>query len=251
MTLGFLTDGRVEDVVFAAAEGFDCLELALFGDTSLFDDASAFKNVLAEHQITLAAVSLFGQNYFDEATGAERLVRLGRVIALTAVLGAPIVVFGSGSGAVTPTAGVRKLLPLIHDAQQLGLTAAFYNCHWENVVDRPTAWDEALPLAPGVGVKFDPSHPTQMHRDWKTELYHAAPHLKHAHAKDVLEVGGKFVANPNPGLGSIRWEEFFGLLHHAGYEGAVCIEPHSALYTGPRRYDFLKFSRDYLRRFLN
>ena len=249
MTLGFLTDGRVEDVAFAAAEGFDCLELALFGDTPLFDDSTAFKAALAEHKVTLAAVSLFGQDYLDEATGAERLVRLERVIALTAVLGAPIVIFGSGS-AVTPTAGVRKLLPAIHDAQQLGLTPAFYNCHWENEVDRPAAWDEALPLAPGMGVKFDPSHPIQGNRDWKTELFHALPHLKHAHAKDVLEAGGKFVADPNPGLGSIRWEEFFGLLYHGGYEGAVCIEPHSTLFTGPRRYDFLKFSRDYLRRFI-
>ena len=51
MTLGFLTDGRVEDVAFAAAEGFDCLELALFGDTQLFDDSSAFKAALAEHKI--------------------------------------------------------------------------------------------------------------------------------------------------------------------------------------------------------
>ncbi|WP_309715424.1 sugar phosphate isomerase/epimerase [Armatimonas sp.] len=250
MTLGFLTDGRVEDVAFAAAEGFDCLELALFGDTPLLDDSTAFQAALKEHKIALSAVSLFGQNYFDEATGAERLVRLERVIALTAVLGAPIVVFGSGSGAVTPTAAIRKLLPLIHDAQQLGLTAAFYNCHWENIVDRPAAWDEALPLASGVGIKFDPSHPIQLHRDWKSELHHAGAQLKHAHTKDVLEVGGKFVTDPNPGLGSIRWEEFFGLLYHIHYEGAVCIEPHSQRYTGPQRYDFLKLSRDYLRRFL-
>lgn len=249
MTLGFLTDGRLEDISFAAKAGFDCVELALFGDTPLFDDSTAFRAALAEHKIALSAVSLFGQPYLAEALGEAALVRLERVIALTALLGAPVVVFGSGN-AVTPTAGIKRLLPLIHDAQQLGLTPAFYNCHWENVVDRPAAWDEALPLAPGVGLKFDPSHPIQGHRDWKHELYHALPHLKHAHAKDVLEVSGKFVADPNPGLGSIRWEEFFGLLYHGGYSGAVCIEPHSALYTGPRRYDFLRFSHDYLRRFV-
>lgn len=250
MQLGFLTDGRIEDVAFAAAEGFDCLELALFGDTPLFDDHSAFKAALAEHQITLAAVSLFGQDYFDPATGEERLVRLQRVVALTAALGAPIVIFGTGSGVASPTAAITKLKPIINDAHGLGLTVAFYNCHWENIIDRPAAWDEALPQVEGVGIKFDPSHPIQGHRDWKAELLHAGKQVKHAHAKDVLEVGGKFVADPNPGLGSVRWEEFFGLLYHAGYNGAVCIEPHSALYTGPRRYEFLKISRDYLRRFM-
>jgi sugar phosphate isomerase/epimerase len=120
---------------------------------------------------------------------------------------------------------------------------------WENIIDRPAAWERALRELPGVGIKFDPSHPIQGGRDWKAELLAAGPHLMHAHAKDVLQVGGKFVADPNPGLGDIRWEEFFGILYHVSFDGAVCIEPHSALYAGPRRCDFLKLSGQYLRRF--
>jgi sugar phosphate isomerase/epimerase len=250
MQLGFLTDGNIEDVAFAAKEGFDCLELALFGDTPLFQDHQTFKDALTKHQIKLAAVSLFGQNYFDEETGTERLGRLRRVIDLTEALGAPVVVFGTGSGVSNPTAAVNRLRPHIIYAQERGLQVTFYNCHWENVIDRPSAWDEALPLAPGVGVKFDPSHPIQGHRDWKAELFHAGMHVKHAHAKDVLAVGGKFVSDPNPGLGDVDWGAFFGLLYHFDYEGAVCIEPHSALYTGEKRHDFLRLSGKYLRQFM-
>ena len=69
MRLGILTDGDPEDVAFAAAEGFDCLELALFGDTPLFDDTSALRAALERHRVPLAAVSLFGQNYFDPDDG--------------------------------------------------------------------------------------------------------------------------------------------------------------------------------------
>lgn len=249
MQLGFLTDGDPDDVAFAAANGFDCLELALFGDTPLFDDASGFHKALSDHGISLAAVSLFGQNYFDPFEGAARWERLWRTVELTATLGAPIVVFGSGS-APSVSAAVDAFRPVVEEAQHVGLQAAFYNCHWENVVDRPSAWDQALPKLPGVGVKFDPSHPVYEGRDWRAELLAAGPHLRHVHAKDTLSVQGRIVTDPNPGLGDMDWSAFFGLLYQVGYDGAVCIEPHSALYTGPRRRAFLKLSGRYLRQFV-
>ena len=257
MQLGFLTDGRVEDVTFAAREGFDCLELALFGDTALFENSRDLRQALGDEDIDLPAVSLFGQNYFheDRAEAKKLADRLQRVTDLAAELGAGLLVFGTGSTPPGETdadrvqAAVEHFGPAIADAQARGLQVAFYNCHWENVIDRPSAWDLALPRLPGVGVKFDPSHPVQAGRDWKAELLAAGPHLRHAHAKDVLNVGGKFISDPNPGLGDIRWEEFFGILYHVGFDGAVCIEPHSPIYTGERRYAFLELSHHYLRRF--
>ena len=257
MQLGFLTDGRVDDVTFAARQGFDCLELALFGDTPLFQNSRDLRQALGDEDIDLPAVSLFGQNYFHEDRAeAQRFAdRLHRVTDLAAELGAGLLVFGTGSTPPGATdadkvrAAVEHFGPAVSEAQARGLQVAFYNCHWENVIDRPAAWDNALPLLPGVGVKFDPSHPLQAGRDWKAELLAAGPHLRHAHAKDVLKVGGKFISDPNPGLGDIRWEEFFGILYHVGYDGAVCIEPHSPVYTGERRHGFLELSQDYLRRF--
>lgn len=255
MRLGFLTDGRLDDAPFAADAGFDCLELALFGDTPLFNDPRPFRSSLVDNGVPLAAVSLFGQNYFDPETGERAISRLRHVFDLTAALGSPVVIIGTG----TPPGNshhekalnaLELLAPLVADAQKRGIKVAFYNCHWENWIDRPEAWNVVLPRLPGVGVKFDPSHPIQGHRDWKEELLAAGPHLVHVHAKDVLEVNGRYIPDPNPGLGDIRWEVFFGLLYHLGYEGAVCIEPHSQVYTGDRRHDFLRLSGNYLRQFL-
>ncbi|GAB4465549.1 MAG: sugar phosphate isomerase/epimerase [Armatimonadaceae bacterium] len=255
MKLGFLTDGRTEDVEFAADAGFDCLELALFGDTPLFQDHHDFAAALPNCGLSVAAVSLFGQNYFDPERGSGNVDRLRRTFDLAAALHAPVVVFGTGtppgrSHHERAVNALEKVVPLAQEAQQGGLRVALYNCHWENWIDRPEAWHVALPHLPGVGIKFDPSHPVQDRRDWKAELLEAGPHLMHAHAKDVLEVGGKFIADPNPGLGDIRWENFFGILYHVGYEGAVCIEPHSARYTGEDRHAFLRLSAHYLRQFM-
>jgi sugar phosphate isomerase/epimerase len=254
MKLGFLTDGRLEDVAFAADAHFDCMELALFGDTPLFQNPHALRNALQANDIPLSAVSLFGQNYFDPENGQECVDRLRRVFDLTAELDCPIVVFGTGtpegnSHREKALHALDKVAPLVVEAQSKGLKVALYNCHWENWIDRPDAWHITLPKLPGVGIKFDPSHPIQGRRDWKEELLEAGPHLLHAHAKDVLEVGGKFISDPNPGLGDIRWETFFGILYHVGYKGAVCIEPHSARYTGEQRQDFLRLSNHYLRQF--
>jgi sugar phosphate isomerase/epimerase len=257
MQLGFLTSGVVPDIKFAARAGFECLELCLFGDTPLFEDHHDFKQALADYGVNLAAVSLFGQNYFHPS-GAQRAQieeRLKRVTELAVALGSPILVTGSG----TPPMGeaetqmqsvAAQLRDPIQSAQRQGLKFAFYNCQWENVVDRPSAWERAMPQMPDVGIKFDPSHPIQGERDWKIELLAAGPHLMHVHAKDVLKVGGMYLPDPNPGLGEMRWEEFFGILYHVGYDAAVCIEPHSDLYTGDRRYQFLKLGGGYLRRFL-
>lgn len=256
MLLGFLTDGRVEDVAFAARRGFDCLELALFGETPLFRDHGDLERALEDQGVPLVAVSLFGVNYFHRDPAEARKARdlLERVMDLAAALGAPLLVAGTG----TPPgdrpqervlAAVERFCPILRDAQSHGLDFAFYNCSWENVIDRPSAWEVALPKLQGAGVKFDPSHPIQAGRDWKLELLAAGPHLMHCHAKDVLRAGGQFIPDPNPGLGEMRWEEFYGILNHVGYDNAVCIEPHSPLYAGTRRHGYLELSRRYLRQF--
>ena len=247
MKLGFLTDGNPADVTFASETGYQCLEIALFGDSPLFDDPTPFQSAIANSGIELAAVSIFGQDYFSPEHGLNCQERLRKVIHLADTLGSPVVVFGSGASCPSVGAALELLAPEIHQAEAAGVIPAFYNCSWENTVDRPSAWAQ---LPEGFRVKFDPSHPMQGRRDWKAELLATGDRLVHAHAKDVLEVGGQFIADPNPGLGDIRWESFFGILNHLAYEGAVCVEPHSAIYTGSRRHEFLKLSYGYLSRFL-
>jgi sugar phosphate isomerase/epimerase len=257
MQLGFLTSGTVEDVRFARQEGFDCVELALFGDTPLFRDHHAFQHALNDEGINLAAVSLFGKNHQDtDASIRKANAELWEQTAdLAAELGTDLFIAGAGRIPDIPDEAqweevAERLQSAIEGVQRRGLEFAFYNCHWENVIDRPAAWACALPKLPGIGIKFDPSHPVYDHRDWTAELVEAGPHLMHTHAKDVLRVGDTMISDPNPGLGQIAWGPFFGILYHVGYDGAVCIEPHSALYTGENRHRFLALSGRYLRQFM-
>ena len=257
MQLGFLTAGTVEDVAFAARHGFGCLELALFGDTPLFADHRDFAAALRDAALPLAAVSLFGQNYRDPAPARRQkaLDRLERAADLAAALGAPVFVTGTGADPGRPEEqqwdeAAEEMAPRVAAIQRRGLHFAFYNCHWANVMLTPAAWQSILPRIPGAGLKFDPSHPAYAGRDWMPELLAAGPALLHAHAKDVLRVGDRIVADPNPGLGQIAWGPFFALLYEAGYGGAVCIEPHSRLYTGEARERFLLLSQRHLTQFL-
>ncbi|MBI4531690.1 MAG: sugar phosphate isomerase/epimerase [Candidatus Latescibacteria bacterium] len=257
MKLGFLTGGTVEDVRFAARHGFDCLELALFGPTPLFEDHREFKNAMSSEGVELAAVSLFGKNYRDpdEKQRRAHMDLWEKAADLAAALQTGIFVTGAGRAPTVPDeeqwdAVVEELGPRIEGVQRRGLQFGFYNCHWENVVTHPAAWEYLLPKLPGVGVKFDPSHPIYDGRDWMPDLIAAGPHVIHTHAKDVLWVGNKRVPDPNPGLGQIAWGPFFGILYDAGYGGAVCIEPHSSIYGGENRYRFLVLSGRYLRQFM-
>jgi sugar phosphate isomerase/epimerase len=257
MQLGFLTSGTVEDVQFARKQGFDCVELALFDDTPLFQDHRAFKQALVDEGIDLVAVSLFGKNHHDpdEKTRNDHAVLWEKAADLAADLGTGIFIAGAGRIPNIPDdkqwePAVEELRPRIEAVQRRGLKFAFYNCHWENVIDRPAAWSRVLPEFPGVGIKFDPSHPVYDHRDWMAELFEAGPNLVHTHAKDVLRIGDTMVADPNPELGQIAWGAFFGILYQVGYDGAVCIEPHSPLYTGEHRHKFLALSGRYLRQFM-
>ncbi|HUS57788.1 MAG TPA: sugar phosphate isomerase/epimerase [Planctomycetota bacterium] len=258
MQLGFITSGTVDDVKFARKFGFDCLEVALFGDTPLFNDCKDFRKACDAEGIPVSAVSLFGQNYTspDAAVRKDTAKRLQKMADLAAKLAAPVVITGSGSGNQDMSLqrkwnySIEVLKPLIEKIQAKKLGFAFYNCHWENEVNTPAAWEYVLPKLPGTGIKFDPSHPAYDNRDWTPDLLAAGPNILHAHAKDVLRVNGKLIPDPNPGLGEINWSVFFGLLYNAGYNKAVCIEPHSAVYTGDRRYAALELSGRFLRQFI-
>lgn len=245
MELGFISDGRTTDPAFARSVGFDSLEIAFFGPNPLLADSRELESALLDQSMPIASVSLFGQNYFG-ADAAERRALLDQCLAFAQRVNARSFVFGTGS-APSMGAAVQRLSPVAEAALQSGIKPAFYNCQWENISWGVAAFHE-LEGTP-FGIKFDPSHPVQNGRDWRPELLASGSRLVHAHAKDVLRVGNDFLPDPNPGLGDIAWTSFYGILNHIGFDGCVCIEPHSPLYYGDRRDEFLRLSYRYLRQF--
>jgi sugar phosphate isomerase/epimerase len=115
-----------------------------------------------------------------------------------------------------------------------------------NIATSPAGYDalfKAFGDSPFVGLQFDPSHfvrqfmdPIQTARDYVDKIYDV--HLKDTEIRwDLLRKGG---INPVariqwwryrlPGLGSIHWNEFFGVLQEAGYQGAMSVEHEDPFY---------------------
>ena len=259
MKLGFCSRGTVEDVQFAAANGFDCIELDIFpgADMSAYDDVSELVKASGDEDIEISALLQFGHQFLGDDT--EAIATSDDVFAkafdLAQRVGAPVLITSAGRLEDVPMEEqykmvIDKMAPKCAEVTAAGLKFGFYNCTWSNVVCDPESWARVLPFLEGAGIKFDPSHPLYEQRPYEPELLAAGSRIYHTHAKDVLWINGVRIPDPNPGFGQINWGVFFALLHHVGYDEAVCIEPHSAIYSGDRRDDFLKLSGAILRQYI-
>ena len=128
-----------------------------------------------------------------------------------------------------------------------------------NIATSPVGYEalfKAFGNTPYVGLQYDPSHlvrqfmdPIQAARDFVDKIYDV--HLKDTEIRwDVLKRAGINPVNRAqwwlyrlPGLGSINWAEFFGVLQRAGYHGAMSIEHEDPYYGSPNRG--LEFTEDF------
>lgn len=165
---------------------------------------------------------------------------------------------------------------IIQLAEQENIRIGIENCpmlftkdEWpggKNLAVSPAVWDEmfnAIPSA-NLGLNYDPSHLVWMQMDEVQPIYDYAEKLHHIHLKDVKVYRDKLnrvgiLAYPLeyhspkiPGLGDVRWRDFFSALTSVGYRGPVCIEVEDRAYEGSEadiRAAILT-SRNYLRQFL-
>ncbi|HSQ55601.1 MAG TPA: sugar phosphate isomerase/epimerase, partial [Gemmata sp.] len=140
-------------------------------------------------------------------------------------------------------------LPVVKEAKAAGVRIGIEHCpmlfsddEWpggKNVASTPAVWRQLFRIfdevAPGtVGLNFDPSHLVWQFIDCQRALQEFAAQLVHVHAKDeridrdrLYQVGvnglGWHVPKL-PGLGDVKWGEFFAALSDAGYSGPVCVE---------------------------
>jgi sugar phosphate isomerase/epimerase len=140
-------------------------------------------------------------------------------------------------------------LPVVKEAQASGVRIGIEHCpmlysddQWpggKNLAATPAVWRRMLAtfdaVAPGVvGLNFDPSHLVWQMIDCGRAVREFGKHIAHVHAKDeridpskLYECGvmglGWHVPKL-PGLGDVKWGEFFAALTDADYHGPVCIE---------------------------
>lgn len=164
--------------------------------------------------------------------------------------------------------------PLVEEAEAVGVRIGIEHCpmlfgddEWpggKNLATSPAVWRELFGLFPGgtLGLNFDPSHLVWQFIDCGRALREFGPHLVHVHAKDeridhdrLYEVGvlGLGWHRPKlPGLGDVRWGEFFAALTDTGYAGPVCVEVEDRAYEGSLadRRRALRQSRKFLEQFV-
>ena len=145
---------------------------------------------------------------------------------------------------------------------------AFTQDEWpggKNLAISPTIWREMFSRidSPNFGLNYDPSHMIWQMMDEIRPIYEFADKLFHVHAKDVRLYPEKLdqvgiMATPLeyhqpklPGLGNVRWGDFFAALTDVRYPGPVCIEVEDRAYedTLDDRKTSLRVSRANLQRF--
>jgi sugar phosphate isomerase/epimerase len=166
--------------------------------------------------------------------------------------------------------------PIIETAEQEGIKIGIENCpmfftndEWpggKNLAISPAVWDIMFDTfkTPLFGLNYDPSHMIFQMMDEIKPIYQYKDRLHHIHLKDVKLYQDKLarvgiLANPLeyhspklPGLGDVRWGEFFAALTDVRYRGPVVIEVEDKAYESCPE-DITKAilqSRNYVRQFL-
>jgi len=165
---------------------------------------------------------------------------------------------------------------IIREAELYGIKVGIENCpmlftadEWpggKNLAISPAIWDQMFEAIPSdnFGLNYDPSHLIWMQMDEVQPLFDYREKLHHIHLKDVKVYKDKLdkvgiLAHPLeyhspkiPGLGDVRWRDFFSALTTVGYKGPVCIEVEDKAYEGSEAdiHSAILTSRNYLSQFL-
>lgn len=145
----------------------------------------------------------------------------------------------------------------------------FTNDEWpggKNLATTPAVWDRMFEIIPSpiLGLNYDPSHLIWQMMDEIRPIYDYKDRLHHIHLKDVKLYRDKLnrvgiMANPLeyhspklPGLGDVRWRDFFTALTDVRYRGPVCIEVEDKAYEGSPQdvQTAILTARNYLSQFL-
>ncbi len=166
--------------------------------------------------------------------------------------------------------------PIVKVAEECNVKIGIENCpmlftndEWpggKNLASTPAIWDRMFEIIPSpiLGLNYDPSHLIWQMMDEVQPIYDYKDRLHHIHLKDAKVFKDKLnrvgiMAYPLeyhspklPGLGDVRWREFFSALTTVRYKGAVCIEVEDKAYEGSKEdiQTAILTSRNYLSQFL-
>lgn len=142
---------------------------------------------------------------------------------------------------------------ITEEAKKLGIKAAVYNCSWGNFVNKARDWEIVLGDVPELGIKYDCSHAIArgIHTgEYLRELDQWLPRVYHMHVKGTAYIDSRDIDAPPAGMDQTDWNTVFVLLYKHGYNGGLSIEPHSGVWQGALGEAGVKFTVDFLRKYL-
>jgi sugar phosphate isomerase/epimerase len=220
--LGLLTaafpDLTLEQVAeWAAAEGFECLEVACWPggggekrryagvthiDVDDFDPGQV-RDVFERHGLEISALAYYPNNLHpDDAHREEVNAHLRKVVDAAAQLGVEVVGTFAGNDKDRPLREnferFARIWPdLVGHGAEKGVKIAIENCpmifsedEWpggNNLAWSPAIWEQMFETIPDehFGLNLDPSHLVWLMIDYERAVYDFADRIFHVHAKDL------------------------------------------------------------------
>ena len=251
-------------------------------DVSAFTDAQAahVRDLVRIHGVQISALSYYPNPLDPDPDQRNRVVEhLKKVIQAAPKVGVKVVNTFIGRDPVKTVEAnfglVRDVWPeIVAEAKTANIRLGVEHCpmlfsddEWpggKNVAATPSAWHRLFDLFPDgrFGLNFDPSHLVWQFIDCARAVREFGPQIVHVHAKDeridterLYQVGAMGMGwhiPKLPGLGEVKWGEFFAALTDCGYNGPVCVEVEDRAYEGSlaNRRRALRQSKKFLEQFV-
>lgn len=223
-------------------------------------NVNEIRHTLRNANISISALGYYPNPLDPDPEKAEFFVEhIKDVIRGAAKLGVPVVTTFVGRD---PAKNIADNLATFADvwpgivkvAEENNIKLAIENCpmfftndEWpggKNLAISPAVWNRMFEIIPSraFGLNYDPSHMIWQMMDEIKPIYQFRERLYHVHLKDVKVYRDKLdqvgiMANPLeyhspklPGLGDVRWRDFFAALTDVRYRGPVVIEVEDKAY---------------------
>lgn len=251
------------------------------------DSLSADKIASIQQSLKTAGVYISGLGYYpnpldpDPVKSEFYVEHIKKLIKAASLLNIPVVNTFIGRN---PAKNIQDNLQefarvwpsIIKVAEEYNIKIGIENCpmfytndEWpggKNLAISPAVWDRMFEIIPSplFGLNYDPSHMIWQMMDEIKPIYQYKDRLHHIHLKDVKVYRDKLdrvgtMANPAeyhspklPGLGDVRWGQFFAAITDVRYRGPVVIEVEDKAFEGSSEdiQTAILTSRNYLKQYL-
>jgi sugar phosphate isomerase/epimerase len=278
MKLGFVTEFDEETVAFAAAHGFDCLELQAGPLSALRaigqrGGLADVRRACERHDVRISSLCLAVNLLDPGAAGAQAREHYDWLLRACDELGADTIATCTGQNpAVSLEENIAALAdawtPIVECAAAQNVSIVFENCPHGypagmNLAVSPPFWREIFRVlpAPNVGLEYDPSHLVYQFVDYLAPVTEFGSRIIRFHAKDTeinrAEMAGVGTLGRDwwrfrlPGGGEVNWQALFLKLREIQYAGDILIEHEDPVFRGPRLHEGLLIAQKYLRQFMD